>query len=107
MSAEEKPAPKAKPFYQLGGNLPADAPSYVRRAADDDLLKHLLEGRFCYILTSRQMGKSSLMVQTARKLREDHAQVAVLDLTRIGQNLTFRSPNAIIKVCRTIPPRLR
>ena len=88
MSAEEKPAPKAKPFYQLGGNLPADAPSYVRRAADDDLLKHLLEGRFCYILTSRQMGKSSLMVQTARKLREDHAQVAVLDLTRIGQNLT-------------------
>ena len=79
---------KEKPFYQLGGNLPADAPSYVRRAADMDLLSHLMAGRFCYVLTSRQMGKSSLMVQTARRLRESGARVAVLDLTRIGQNLS-------------------
>ena len=34
------------------------------------------------------MGKSSLMVQTARKLREADTRVAVLDLTRIGQNLS-------------------
>ena len=88
MIVDETAAPRAKPFYQLGGNLPVDAPSYVRRAADVDLLKHLLLGRFCYVLTSRQMGKSSLMVQTARKLREADTQVAVLDLTRIGQNLS-------------------
>lgn len=88
MIVEEMSAVKAKPFYQLGGNLPADAPSYVRRAADDELLTHLQAGLFCYVLTSRQMGKSSLMVQTARKLREAGTKVAVLDLQRIGQNLT-------------------
>ncbi len=40
------------------------------------------------MLTSRQMGKSSLMVRTAARLREEGVAVAVLDLTAIGQNLT-------------------
>ena len=86
--AETSSLVRDKPFYQLGGNLPFDAPSYVRREADVDLLNHLLAGRFCYVLTSRQMGKSSLMVQTAKRLREEGAKVATLDLTRIGQNLS-------------------
>jgi hypothetical protein len=34
------------------------------------------------------MGKSSLMVRTAARLRAEGVQVAVLDLTAIGQNLT-------------------
>src|SRR2546422_4056707 len=34
------------------------------------------------------MGKSSLMVRTAARLREEGGQVAILDLTAIGQNLT-------------------
>src|SRR5947209_18112237 len=34
------------------------------------------------------MGKSSLMVHTAARLREAGAKVVVLDLTAIGQNLT-------------------
>jgi WD40 repeat protein len=34
------------------------------------------------------MGKSSLMVRTAARLREEGVGVAVLDLTAIGQNLT-------------------
>jgi WD40 repeat protein len=34
------------------------------------------------------MGKSSLMVQTARALRDAGTHVVVLDLTRIGQNLS-------------------
>jgi hypothetical protein len=46
-----------------------------------------MQGKFCYVLTSRQMGKSSLMVRTAARLREDGVHVAVLDLTAIGQNL--------------------
>ena len=41
-----------------------------------------------YILTSCQMGKSSLMVRTAAKLRKAGVTVIVLDLTSIGQNLT-------------------
>jgi len=75
-------------FYVTGGTLRHDAPSYVERQADKDLLEGLLKGEFCYVLTSRQMGKSSLMVRTATKLRDQGIEVVVLDLTAIGQNLT-------------------
>lgn len=75
-------------FYVTGGTLRHDAPSYVERQADKDLLEGLVQSEFCYVLTSRQMGKSSLMVRAAGKLREQSAQVVVLDLTAIGQNLT-------------------
>ena len=75
-------------FYVTGGTLRHDAPSYVERKADKDLLDGLLKGEFCYVLTSRQMGKSSLMVRTAGKLRDRGVNVISLDLTAIGQNLT-------------------
>jgi hypothetical protein len=75
-------------FYVTGGSLQRGAASYVERQADRDLYHSLIRGEFCYVLTSRQMGKSSLMVRTAARLREAGAAVAVLDLTAIGQNLT-------------------
>jgi hypothetical protein len=75
-------------FYVTGGTLRPDAPSYVERQADRELLGGLLRGEFCYVLTSRQMGKSSLMVRTARKLRQRGVHVVILDLTAIGQNLS-------------------
>ncbi len=78
----------AKPFYVTGGTLHDDAPSYVQRAADGQLYAGLRRGAFCYVLTSRQMGKSSLMVRTAQRLRRTGASVVVLDLTAIGQNLS-------------------
>ena len=76
-------------FYTSGGTLGRSARSYVTRRADDDLLRHLLNGDFCYVLTSRQMGKSSLMVRTADALRKQGVSVAILDLTRIGQNVSI------------------
>jgi WD40 repeat protein len=75
-------------FYVVGGNLHPDAPSYVPRQADDDLYDALSRGEFCYILTSRQMGKSSLIVRTGMRLARDGVHVVTLDLTGIGQNLT-------------------
>jgi WD40 repeat protein len=74
-------------FYVTGGSLPADNLSYVEREADRELYDALQLREFCYVLTARQMGKSSLMVRTAAKLREDGLRVAVLDLTAIGQNV--------------------
>lgn len=75
-------------FYVVGGTMRPDAPSYVERQADKDLLDGLMRGDFCYVLTSRQMGKSSLMIRAAGKLRNLGIGVAVLDLSAIGQNLT-------------------
>ena len=72
------------PFYQIGGTLPADIPSYVERGADTELYREIRAGKFCYVLTTRQRGKSSLMIRTAERLRADGARVAIVDLTGIG-----------------------
>src|SRR4051794_31891930 len=63
-------SPNRGEFFVVGGTLRPDTPSYVERRAEGELFQALAEGKFCYMLTARQTGKSSLMVRTAAKLRE-------------------------------------
>ena len=75
-------------FYVVGGTMRPDSQSYVVRDADEELYQGLIANEFCHVLTSRQMGKSSLMLRTASRLRNAGIGVAALDLTGIGTNLT-------------------
>ncbi|AKG21185.1 AAA-like domain-containing protein [Calothrix sp. 336/3] len=75
---------QSQDIYQVGGSLPPHAPTYVIRPADEDLYQGLKAGDFCYVLNSRQMGKSSLRVRVMQRLQAEGCACAAIDITAIG-----------------------
>ena len=76
-------------IYTRGGTVQAGEGIYIQRQADSELLSLCRDGVYAYLLTARQLGKSSLMVRTAEQLELEGIRTATLDLTQFGvDNIT-------------------
>jgi len=73
-------------FYQVGGSLPPDIPSYIKRKADTQLYNYLKDKKYCYVLNARQVGKSSLRIRTSKRLEKEGHICVNIDVTSIGSN---------------------
>ena len=80
------------PYHASGGSLPPDASTYVTRQADHDFYDALHRGDYCYVLNSRQMGKSSLRARTAQQLEAEGYRCVTIDLS--GEIDTDITPEA-------------
>ena len=75
----------AESFYTTGGTVQAqEGGLYLVRPADQQLLELCRQSRFAYVLTPRQLGKSSLMIRTAEELQAEGFRAVTVDLTQIG-----------------------
>lgn len=75
---------KQQQYYQVGGTLKPDDPSYIERQADINLYEGLIAGKFCYIFNSRQMGKSSLQVRVSKQLANEGFRCVLISLESFG-----------------------
>ena len=75
-------------LFTTGGTVQAGGGLYLTRKADDALLALCRQGAFAFVLTARQMGKSSLMTRTAERLIEEGSRIALVDLNALGTGLT-------------------
>lgn len=69
--------------YQIGGSLHSGDPIYVVRPADEQLYDALKAGAFCYVLNSRQTGKTSLLQSTSSRLQKEDCVCVYLDMTTL------------------------
>lgn len=75
-------------IYTVGGTVQAGGGFYIKRKADDDLLKYCRASEFAFILSSRQVGKSSLMVRTAQQLDREGIRSVIIDLSSFGVKIS-------------------
>jgi muramidase (phage lysozyme) len=77
-------------IYTVGGTVQANGQGvYITRQADEDLMQLCLNSTFAYVLTPRQMGKSSLMIRTSERLIAKGIQFVIIDLTEIGTSIAM------------------
>lgn len=93
MANKQKNGPQgASDYFVVGGPVQPDRACYAERDADQELYWHLKDGEYCYVLGPRQIGKTSLIARTAKRLREDGVLVALVDLTQIGSREQAEDP---------------
>lgn len=74
--------------YQVGGSLRNNDPTYIVRQTDEQLYAGLKAGDFCYVLNSRQMGKSSLLQRTKYRLEQEGYACVDIDVSQLGSEET-------------------
>ena len=75
-------------YFKVGGSLRYGHPTYIIRKADRDIYEALRQKEFCYVLNSRQMGKSSLRVRTMKILAKEGFKCVAIDLGILGRFAT-------------------
>ena len=76
-----------------GGAVQAGDGVYIRRKADGELLQLCRAGTYAYVLSARQVGKTSLVMEAAKTLREEGVSCFWIELTQIGSpdaEVTYR-----------------
>ncbi|NVB39604.1 AAA-like domain-containing protein [Pseudenhygromyxa sp. WMMC2535] len=72
------------PRFQRGGAIDDARGIYIEREADTALINALEAGDYCLVFAPRQVGKSSLRVRAATRLREQGVRTAFVDLSAVG-----------------------
>jgi AAA-like domain len=68
---------------QVGGTLNPQQHLYIERKEDAELLDLLARGEYCNILSSRQVGKSSLIMHALLALRQRGVRVCLIDVAGV------------------------
>ncbi|MCB9457019.1 MAG: Flp pilus assembly complex ATPase component TadA [Anaerolineaceae bacterium] len=72
--------------FVSGGTVQASKGIYIPRQSDEELYQLCLEGEYAAVLTARQRGKSSLMIDITDRLRSQGIHVATLDISPLGSD---------------------
>jgi len=72
--------------FVIGGDVQASNGTYLKRPADDQLLTNCQNAKYSYVLSCRQIGKSSLKNAVANQIREQNIRECRIDLNEIGRS---------------------
>ncbi len=72
-----------QPPLKVGGTVP-EGSLYIERPEDDQVYALLKSGTYCNVLTSRQMGKSSLVKRVRERLVSEGGRDVLVDLSSLG-----------------------
>jgi hypothetical protein len=101
---------QSKRIFTTGGPTQVSGGLYIERRADRDLLEHCRNGEYAFVLSSRQVGKSSLMNNVARQLKaQDGIESVIIDLQRMGAHLSADQwyQGLLTRIARRFRPEIK